>query len=76
MNDNTGYVLKAKEETLFQGNYITRNNLFTGKIRSAVIYHDELYAKHVAEEMETFSPPYKGYKKEDLEIVPVTVQEV
>jgi hypothetical protein len=75
MDDNLAYVLKAKEGTLFEGNYISTNNCFTGKIRAATIYHDEMYAKHRAAVMEEVKPPYQGYKKDELEVVPVIIQE-
>lgn len=75
MDDNTGYVLKAKERTLFEGCYISANNCFTSKLRCATIYHDEIYANHCAAEMEKNKFPYEGYKKEDLYAVPVTIQE-
>jgi len=71
---NTGYILKGKNETTFARSYIAAGNCFTVKVKSALIFNDEVLANNAAAVLEG-KPPYKGYKREDLEIVPVSVHE-
>jgi len=74
--NRTGYILKAKEGTMFAGNYMGQNSSFVIAKRSAIIYNDEMHAKSELDKIaEHPRYPYIGFKKEDVELVEVKVIE-
>lgn len=74
--DSIGFVIKATKDNIFQGCYLGENDVFVSKIKSAKIYHDEIYATSELKKLYKRNNNYEAYDKDKLMIVQVKVTEV
>ena len=74
--DCLGYVIKAKEDNIFHDAYIGQGDCFVAKIKTAIIYKDDMLAGSELRKICKRNEGFEAYDETLLEIIPVMITEV